>query len=119
MKCEFNPNSPIYLQLVEILKLKIVMGTWATGQKIDSVRDLALEYEVNPNTMQRALVELEREGFLITERTSGRYVTEDVQLINETRHGMAEAYIIEFYENMKRLGYNKDQIIELIIKEAK
>lgn len=119
MKYEYNPNSPIYLQLVEIIKLKIVMGVWAAGQKIDSVRDLALEYEVNPNTMQRALAELEREGFLTTERTTGRFVTTNVQLIDETRHGMAEAYIVDFCENMKKLGYNKEQIINLIIKEAK
>jgi DNA-binding transcriptional regulator YhcF (GntR family) len=119
MSIVFSQNSPIYLQLVEIMKLKIVIGVWPVGEKVNSVRDLALLFEVNPNTMQRALAELERQGFLYAERTAGRYVTKDQQLIEDTRHGMAEAYIVDFCENMKELGYSKDQIIDLIIKEAK
>ena len=86
-----DKNRPIYLQLVETLQSRIVSGAYPPGAKIDSVRDLAAEAAVNPNTMQRALAELEQSGLLRAERTAGRFVTEDKELIAAVRNREAEA----------------------------
>ena len=81
MSEQFDSSRPIYAQLVERLKARILAGTYPPGGHLDSVRDLAAAAGVNPNTMQRALAQLETEGLVRTERTSGRYVTEDTELI--------------------------------------
>ena len=80
---EFDNDRPIYLQILEDFKLKISSGVWKAGDKIDSVRNLAKDYEVNPNTVQRALQELEREGLAKSNRTSGRFITDDEKLIED------------------------------------
>ena len=93
-----DKNRPIYLQLVEELQSRIVSGAYPPGAKIDSVRDLAAEAAVNPNTMQRALAELEQSGLLRSERTSGRFVTEDRALIAQVRRALAREKIREGME---------------------
>lgn len=84
---EFDNNRPIYLQLLEDFKLKISSGQWKSGEKMDTVRNLATIYGVNPNTVQRALQELEREGLAKSNRTSGRFITDDEEKINELAKG--------------------------------
>ena len=114
MGWQLDKNRPIYLQLVERLQSRIVAGEYPPGAKIDSVRDLASEATVNPNTMQRALAELEQLGLLRTERTSGRFVTEDTELIASVRRELAREKIDAFVKDMSVLGYQSRDIVALI-----
>ncbi len=120
MKWEINDGSPIYIQLAETIKLAIVSGEWKSGEKVKSVRDLAIEAEVNPNTMQKALALLEQQGLLITNRTIGREVTDDTKLIATTRKTFATTNIEVFLSKMEILGYDTNKIrigLEEIIEE--
>lgn len=114
MANDFSSNVPIYLQIMNDIKLKIVSGAWEAGQRLQSVRELAVEFSVNPNTMQRALSELERDQLLYTERTSGRYVSQDQAKILKARDEMAEEYTLEYFNSMQKLGYKKDEIIYVV-----
>ena len=116
MQYQFTNERPIYLQIMDIFKTEIISGTYQLGQKIDSVRDLALKAKVNPNTMQKALSELERIGLVRTERNSGRFITEDSELINTMKQEIAEKEITIFLEKMSSLGFDKQSIINLINK---
>lgn len=107
-------DRPIYTQLVEKIQRDIVSGIYKAGDKIPPVRELATEAAVNPNTMQKALAELERMGLLYTQRTSGRFVTEDEGMINKVKEEMASQQIQAFLENMKQLGYDVEQTISVI-----
>ena len=118
MDWTFNNDMPIYSQLVDKIKLSIVSGQLPPGEKLSTVRDLAAEAKVNPNTMQRAFQELEREGLVFSQRSSGRFVTEDMEVIKEAKKAMARQYILGFMENMEKLGYTPQEIINLI-KEGK
>ena len=109
-----DKNRPIYLQLVEELQSRIVSGVYPPGAKIDSVGDLAAEAAVNPNTMQRALAELEQSGLLRSERTSGRFVTEDRALIAEVRRALAREKIEAFVRDMSVLGFGQQELLNLI-----
>ena len=100
MSEQFDASRPIYAQLVERLKARILAGTYPPGGHLDSVRDLAAAAGVNPNTMQRALAQLESEGLVRTERTSGRYVTEDTKLIEQLRAAAAHDIAADFLEKM-------------------
>ena len=100
----FTPDRPIYLQLQELLKQSIVSGQYPPGDKLPAVRDLALEAAVNPNTVQRALTELEREGLVYTHRTSGRFVTEDKAVIGKTKDELAMNLVTAFLEKMAAIG---------------
>ncbi len=111
---ELKKDRPVYIQLEEIIQMKIISGEYPRGQKIMSVRELAAEASVNPNTMQRALMELEGNGLLVTERASGRYVTEDDKMIRAVRESLAKEQIEAFVESMKKLGMDREEIIELI-----
>lgn len=82
---QFDSGAPIYTQIMNKIKLRILSGQWAAGERIPAVRELAVEFGVNPNTMQRSLSELERDGLLFSERTTGRYITRDAALIERTR----------------------------------
>ena len=104
MSEQFDSSRPIYAQLVERLKAKILAGTYPPGGHLDSVRDMAAAAGVNPNTMQRALAQLETEGLVRTERTAGRYVTEDTMLIEQLRAATAEKFAEEFLEKMRGIG---------------
>lgn len=119
MTFEFNNNKPIYLQIVDVLKLKIISGELEVGSKLKSVRDLALDFEVNPNTMQRALTELEREKLVYSRRTSGRFVTDDIDTIAHLREEIARIEIAELYSILIRLGYKKEELTEIILKNLK
>ena len=107
-----NENLPIYMQIMDKIRAAIVSGELAAGAKVASVRELAEDFGVNPNTMQRALAELEREGLLISERTTGRFVTTDTELIDQVRKEAAERIVKEFLQKMKELGFSKEQIEE-------
>ncbi len=113
----FNANAPIYLQVVEDIKIKIMNGTLRPGDKISSVRELALELEVNPNTIQRAFSELEREGFIRTERAVGRFVADNQKLIDDCKKQLIKEDVHQFVEQMKMLGIDKEDIIRYLDEE--
>ena len=110
----FELNRPIYTQLLEQIQMRIICGAYAPGQKLPSVRELAQEAAVNPNTMQKALAELERTQLIYTQRTAGRFVTEDAQLIRDCRRRMAMERIDEFMRTMQELGYSREEILTLM-----
>ena len=109
-----DSDRPIYIQIVEEIKLRIISGLYTPGGKLPSVRELATEAAVNPNTMQKAFAELERSGLIITQRTSGRTVTEDAILIDEIKTSLAKEQIHQFFDNMKQLGYLKEDALKLV-----
>lgn len=114
MEFDFTSDRPIYLQLVEQLELYIISGQAPPGNKLPSVRDLALQAKVNPNTMQRALVELEELGLVYTERTTGKYVTEDVQLINAYREKFATDRVKNYLIEMSALGFDYTNALQYL-----
>lgn len=114
MDWNFNNDMPIYTQLVDKIKLSIASGQLSPGEKLSPVRELAAEAKVNPNTMQRAFQELEREGLVFSQRSNGRYVTEDVEVIMGAKKALAEAYIQNFMKSMEQLGYTDEEIIRLL-----
>ena len=114
MEWTFRNDLPIYSQLVDKIKLAIVSGALPPGERLASVRDLAMEAGVNPNTMQRALQELEREGLVFSQRTAGRFVTEDITVIDEIKKKLAKGQIESFLKAMKELGYDREDIIDLL-----
>lgn len=118
MAWNLKSDRPIYSQLIEQIELMVVSGIYPAGSKLPSVRDMAGEASVNPNTMQRALSQLESEGLLYSQRTSGRFVTEDVEKIMKTKSILAMQLINEFIENMSNLGYNRQQTVSLIESAA-
>lgn len=112
MAWTFKDDRPIYSQLVEQIKIKIISGEWELGGRLSSVRELAEQAGVNPNTMQRALAELERDGLVHSKRTSGRFVTEDENMIKNVREAVAAENIAAFMESMKRLGFTESEIMD-------
>ena len=116
MAWELSSDRPIYAQLVEVIEMQIVSGYYGPGAKLPSVRELAAEAAVNPNTMQKAFVELERSGLIITQRTNGRIVTENQELLNKVRQDLAENHVIDFSEKMRELGYEKKDAVSLVEK---
>lgn len=114
MTWDFSGDRAIYAQIAEQVKLRIIAGIYPVGTRLPSVRDLAAEAAVNPNTMQRALSDLEREGLLYSERTSGRFVTEDSAMIAKIKTELAQSVIDEFFEKMERLGYTRKAASQLI-----
>lgn len=116
MEWQLDTNAPIYSQLIGHMKLAIASGGFTPGERLPSVRDLALEAGVNPNTMQRALMELERDGLVFSQRTAGRFVTEDRKVIDEAKRALADANIRSFLDAMSRLGYMRDEIIDLLAR---
>lgn len=113
MEWIFDGDSPIYLQIMEQLKAQIASGTLSPGDKIPPVRELALEAGVNPNTMQKALSELEREGILYSKRTAGRFVADNPGKMMSMQQEMVQAQLDSFVNSMNRLGYNLAQTREL------
>ena len=111
---EYDNKVPIYMQIIMEMKIRMVSGKLSAGEKIASVRELAQEFEVNPNTMQRALSEMERENLLYTERTSGRFVTTDEGIIMTLRNKLAEQELQKFMGYMEQIGYSKKEIIQKI-----
>ena len=122
MAWELDADRPIYAQIVEILQLRIISGFYPAGEKLPSVRELAAEAGVNPNTMQKAFMELERSGLIVTMRTSGRVVTEDESMIREIKETIAIAEIENFFKKMREIGFSQEQTLELaknVYKEEK
>ncbi|MBR3473603.1 MAG: GntR family transcriptional regulator [Oscillospiraceae bacterium] len=117
MEWNFRGDQPIYSQLIQRIKQGIVSGELPPGGRLPSVRDLAMEAGVNPNTMQRALQELEREGMVFSQRTAGRFVTEDVRLIEGAKRAFAQEHIRAFLEGMHKLGYGREEILSLLQEE--
>ena len=113
-KFQTEPFIFFHAQLVERLKARILAGTYPPGGHLDSVRDLAAAAGVNPNTMQRALAQLETEGLVRTERTAGRYVTEDTALIEQLRADTARTLASDFLEKMRGIGYSPAQAAALL-----
>lgn len=118
MAWKLNSDRPIYAQILERIQMQIVSGVYQPGTKIPSVRELAADAGVNPNTMQKALAELERSGLVMTQRTSGRVVTEDLNMIKEIRNQLAGEQVKEFVKKMKDLGFDREDIIDLLRKET-
>lgn len=116
MQWEINTDKPVYLQLVEHIQAGIISGTFMPGDKLPSVRDLAGETMVSPNTMQRAMAELERDGLVYSNRTAGRYITSDEELIKQLKLQYITQIVIEFLDKMDNLGINLDEMISYIRK---
>jgi DNA-binding transcriptional regulator YhcF (GntR family) len=114
MSWELKPDRPIYAQLIEQMELKICSGVYPIGSKLPSVRDLAQEASVNPNTMQRALTRLEEDGLLFTNRTSGKFVTEDVTMIQQAKNKLAQEQVQEFLKKMTDLGLDDQEILSIL-----
>lgn len=114
MTWNFQNDLPIYAQLVHQITQRIVVGVYAAGEKLPSVRDLAGEAGVNPNTMQRAMTELERQGLMYSQRTAGRFVTEDKEMIENAKRGLAEEQVKNFLSAMTGLGYHLPEIVTLL-----
>ena len=118
MKWQFSNDTPIYAQLIEQIKVGIVSGAFPPGERLPSVRDLATEAGVNPNTMQRALAELERDGLVYSQRTTGRFVTEDKTMIETAKRSLAERHVKTFLAAMLRLGFQREEIMTLLRQET-
>lgn len=114
MQWDLKSDRPIYTQILEEMKKRIVSGYYKPGEKLLAVRDLAQEAKVNPNTMQKAMTELERENLVYAVRTTGRYITEDEELIAATKKELAAFHIEYAYKQLKSLGYCKDEMIDLL-----
>ena len=117
MQWQFSNDAPIYAQLIGQIRAGIVSGAFSPGERLPSVRDLAMEAGVNPNTMQRALSELEREGLLYSARTAGRYVTDDVRLVNSLKRRLAEGQIEAFLREMRELGFGNEELLDILRQE--
>lgn len=117
MGYEFHNNTPIYLQIIERIKTQIINKEYLPNQKIPSVRELSLQFEVNPNTVQKALAELENEGLIYTERTNGKFVTNDEEIIRKITQETIDKMIGNFYDSMAKIGLNKAQILEILNKK--
>ncbi len=115
----FNDNLPIYMQIMNFIKKKIITGELKGGDKLTSVRDLSTELKVNPNTIQRSYQELERENLVFTQRGMGTFVTEDMEIIKDLKKTMATGIVEGFVEEMKSLGYNPAEIVDLINAKVK
>ena len=114
MSWEFQDHLPIYAQLMDTLKRRIITGRYLPGEKLPSVRELAAEAGINPNTVQRAFSELEREGLIYTQRATGKYVTENADEIKSARKALAKTQVAEFLSNMQSLGYSVGDVIVLL-----
>ena len=116
MKFEFDNNIPIYIQLVDQLKIYIISGKMKPGERLQSVRELALQTKVNPNTMQKALVELEEMKLVYTESTNGRFVTTDKKLIDKYKKQYAIELTNKYFSNMKDIGFDIKETIDYLKK---
>lgn len=114
MKWELDSERPVYIQLIEQIQAGIISGYYKPGDKLPSVRDLAAEAAVNPNTMQKALVELERIGLLYTNRTSGRLITSDEAIIKKLKSMSAKELVQDFITRMKQLGFEPEETLTIV-----
>lgn len=117
MGYKFNDETPIYLQIVEYIKMQIISKNYLPCQKIPSVRELSFEFEVNPNTVQKALFELENLGLIYTERTNGKFVTNNEDFIEQIKKQTMQKMIDDFYESMAKIGLNQDKVLQILIDQ--
>ena len=117
MEWQIAAGRPVYIQLVEQLERAVVTGVYPPGERVPAVRDLAAQAQVNPNTTQRALAEMESRGLLVTQRTSGRTVTSDTALIAKTRQALAASLAQDFLAQAKALGLTREEILALLQQE--
>ncbi len=115
---QYNTAVPIYLQIIERIEQKLLTGEWRAGERVPAVRDLAAEFGVNPNTMQRALAELERSGLVYSERTAGRFVTPDEQRIRQLREEKSGEAVREFLRRMAQMGCTREEVRRLLEKHG-
>lgn len=113
---EFKDNIPIYLQIEQYLYRQIAMGKLKAGEKITSVRKLAVELTVNVNTVQRALQQMNDQGILYTKRGEGNFVTEDTDLLKQTKQSLIDGQLEQFVQNMMRLGLKKEELVPALSK---
>lgn len=114
MEWKLTADRPVYLQLLEQFERQLASGEWAAGSRLPSVRELAADAGVNPNTMQRALQELETRGLIVTQRTAGRMVTQDAQKLAAVREQLGQALALEYLRGTKALGYTRAQSAQLL-----
>ena len=119
MPWNLNSDKPIFIQIIEKIQTDIISGEYHPGDKLPSVRELASIAAVNPNTMQKALTELERTGLVFSQRTSGRFITEDQAMIEELKNELAKEQIHLFFDNMQRLGFKKSETLSIITETIK
>ena len=119
MEWKFDNQKPIYAQIVDVIRLRIITGRYEPGSRLPSVRELAGEASVNPNTMQKALAALEQEGLLIGSRTNGRTVTSDESLIGSMRDELADGIVENCYQALAKLGFSKEECIACLRKQRK
>ncbi len=110
MEWNFKNGIPIYTQIIDEMTMQIASGEYSPGEKLSSVRDLATDAGVNPNTMQRALAEMERRGLVYSERTSGRFVTKDENVLAKLHEELAKKYFEEFNEKLRKLGMDSETV---------
>src|SRR3712207_3563783 len=115
MSIKFDEKLPIYVQVMDIIKRDIISGKLKKGDRLSSVRDLSEELKVNPNTVQRAYKELERENLAYTQRGMGTFIVEDVDIINDLKRNTAKDIMKKFIESMRSLGFEDEEIIDLVI----
>lgn len=116
MPIKFSNDKPIFMQLAEIIKGLIVSGEYKVNDKLPSVREFAVEYQINPNTVQKALQILEDEGLIITDRTNGKFVNDNIKLIENEKTRIIKNETKVFFEKLKSLGLNEQEIKEIINK---
>jgi len=114
MPWNLDSDRPIFVQIVERIEKQILSGKYLPGDKLPSVRDLAMEAAVNPNTMQKALSELERSGLVYAQRTSGRFITEDQNMINQLKKNLAKETIENFLLQMQDIGFSKEETLSIM-----
>lgn len=119
MEWTFKEGLPIYTQIIEQMKMRIASGAYRPGAKLPSVRELAVEAGVNPNTMQRAFAELEREGLLYAVRTSGRFITEEDSVLSNLQKSLGRNFIVDLFNNLDKLGMSKEEIVSAVEQWAK
>ncbi len=119
MAWDLKSDRPIYTQLLEKIQIKIISGEFSPGEKLPSVRDLAADAAVNPNTMQKALSELERTGLVYSQRTAGRFITEDKEMLKKMKEEIAKEQIEEFVNNMKKIGFSPEDILKIMESKIK
>lgn len=114
MEFKFDDCQPIYKQLIEQIKIGILTGEFPYGERLPSVRELAIVTKVNPNTIQRALVELEEDGLILTKRTSGKFVTDNVAMIQRMKDEQTEMLTSKFLADCYQLGIEYSTILKMI-----
>uniref|UniRef100_I5ASD6 Putative transcriptional regulator n=1 Tax=Eubacterium cellulosolvens (strain ATCC 43171 / JCM 9499 / 6) TaxID=633697 RepID=I5ASD6_EUBC6 len=119
MNWELNSERPIYAQIIEKVIMDIISGVYRPGERLPSVRELAMDAAVNPNTMQKALAELERTGLVKSQRTSGRFITEDTDLIMDEKRKIARKEIQDFRDKMNAIGFTTEEIVQLMYEKEK